>query len=126
MSVVDEIKQKIDVADFIGSYVQLKKAGRNFKALCPFHNEKTPSFIVFPDQGTWHCFGACGMGGDIFTFLMRRENIDFGQALEMLAQRAGVPLVHEKPGEDEERKRLREILAAASAHYHYLLKNHVT
>jgi DNA primase len=123
MSVVDEIKQKIDIVDFIGSYVQLKKAGHNFKGLCPFHNEKTPSFIVFPDQGTWHCFGACGTGGDIFTFLMRRENIDFGQALELLGQRAGVQLVHEKPGEDEERKRLREILATAAAHYHYLLKN---
>ncbi len=123
MSVVDEVKQKIDIVDFIGSYVQLRKAGRNFKGLCPFHNEKTPSFIVFPDQGTWHCFGACGTGGDIFTFLMRRENIDFGQALEQLAQRAGVPLVHDRPGEDEERKRLREILATAAAHYHYLLKN---
>lgn len=123
MSVVDEIKQKIEIVDFIGSYAQLKKAGRNYKALCPFHNEKTPSFIVFPEQGTWHCFGACGTGGDIFTFLMRRENIDFGEALERLAQRAGVQLVHDKPGEDEQRKRLREILATAAAHYHYLLKN---
>ncbi len=123
MSVVDEIKQKIEIIDFIGSYVQLKKAGRNYKALCPFHNEKTPSFVVFPDQGTWHCFGACGTGGDVFTFLMRRENIDFGEALERLAQRAGVQLVHDKPGEDEERKRLRDVLATASAHYHYLLKN---
>ncbi len=124
MSAVDDVKQKIDIVDVIGQYVQLKKVGRNFKALCPFHNEKTPSFIVFPDQGTWHCFGACGTGGDVFTFLMRRENIDFSEALRRLASRAGVELVRESPGENQERKRLREILAAAAAHYHYLLKNH--
>ncbi len=123
MSVVDDVKQKIDIVDVIGQYVTLKKAGRNFKALCPFHSEKTPSFIVFPDQGTWHCFGSCGTGGDVFTFLMKRENIDFGEALRRLAQRAGVELVRESPGEDAERKRLREILAMAAAHYHYLLKN---
>ncbi len=124
MSVVDDVKSKIDIVDVIGSYVTLKKAGRNFKALCPFHNEKTPSFIVFPDQGTWHCFGACGTGGDVFTFLMKRENIDFGEALRRLAQRAGVELIREGPGEDVERKRLRELLATAAAHYHNLLKNH--
>lgn len=123
MSVVDDVKQKIDIVDVIGQYTTLKKAGRNFKALCPFHNEKTPSFIVFPDQGTWHCFGSCATGGDVFTFLMKRENIDFGEALRRLAQRAGVELVREGPGEDAERKRQREILAAAAAHFHYLLKN---
>ncbi|HEX7588810.1 MAG TPA: DNA primase, partial [Anaerolineae bacterium] len=124
MSVVDDVKQKIDIVDVIGQYVTLKKAGRNFKALCPFHNEKTPSFVVYPDQGTWHCFGSCGTGGDVFTFLMKRENVDFGEALRRLAQRAGVELVRESPGEDAERKRLRDILAAAAAHYHYLFKNH--
>ena len=124
MSTVDDVKQKIDIVDVIGQFVTLKKAGRNFKALCPFHNEKTPSFMVFPDQGTWHCFGACGTGGDVFTFLMKKENIDFGEALQRLAQRAGVELSRERPGEDAERKRLRELLAAAAAHYHYLLKNH--
>src|SRR5512143_3836405 len=124
MSTVDDVKQKIDIVDVIGQYVTLKKAGRNFKALCPFHSEKTPSFIVFPDQGTWHCFGSCGMGGDVFTFLMKKENIDFGEALRRLAQRAGVELSRERPGEDAERKRLREVLAAAAAHYHYLLKQH--
>lgn len=124
MSVVDDVKQKIDIVDVIGQYVTLKKAGRNFKALCPFHNEKTPSFIVFPDQGTWHCFGACNTGGDVFTFLMKRENVDFGEALRRLAQRAGVELVREGPGEDAERKRLREVLAETAAHYHYLLLRH--
>ena len=126
MSVVDDVKQKIDIVDVIGQYATLKKAGRNFKALCPFHNEKTPSFVVFPDQGTWHCFGACNTGGDVFSFLMKRENIDFGEALRRLAQRAGVELVREGPGEDQERKRLREILSTAAAHYHYLLKNNPT
>jgi DNA primase len=124
MSTVDDVKQKIDIIDVIGQYVSLKKAGRNFKALCPFHSEKTPSFMVFPDKGTWHCFGACGTGGDAFSFLMKRENIDFGEALRRLAQRAGVELVREHPGEDVERKRLREILASAAAHYHYLLTTH--
>jgi DNA primase len=124
MSVVDDVKQKIDIVDVIGQYVTLKKAGRNFKALCPFHSEKTPSFVVFADQGTWHCFGACNTGGDVFTFLMKRENIDFGEALRRLAQRAGVELVRESPDEDAERKRLRELLAAAAAHYHYLLQHH--
>ncbi len=123
MSVVDEIKQKIDVVDFIGQYTELKKAGRNFKALCPFHNEKTPSFIVFPEQGTWHCFGSCATGGDVFSFLMKKENLDFGEALRRLAQRAGVELVRETPGENDERKRVRDVLAAAAAHYHHLLKN---
>jgi DNA primase len=124
MTAVDDVKSKIDIVDVIGQYAPLKKAGRNFKALCPFHNEKTPSFVVFPDQGTWHCFGACSTGGDVFTFLMKKENIDFGEALRRLAQRAGVELIQQAPGEDAERKRLREILATASAHYNYQLKNH--
>src|SRR5512137_1800747 len=92
MSVVDEIKDRLDVVEVIGSYVPLKKAGQNYKGLCPFHTEKTPSFVVFPASGTWHCFGACGTGGDIFTFVMRKENMTFSEALHMLAQRAGVTL----------------------------------
>jgi len=124
MSVVDDVKSRIDILDVIGQYVTLKKAGRNFKALCPFHNEKTPSFVVYPDEGRWYCFGACHTGGDVFTFLMKKENIDFGEALRRLAQRAGVALEHVTPAEDAERARLREILATAAAHYHYLLKNH--
>jgi DNA primase len=124
MSVVDDVKQKTDIIDVIGQYVTLKKAGRNFKALCPFHSEKTPSFVVYPDEGTWHCFGACSTGGDVFAFLMKKENIDFGEALRRLAQRAGVELVRSGPGEDEERKRLRDLLQTAAARYHYWLKNH--
>lgn len=124
MSVVDDVKQKTDIVDVIGQYVTLKKAGRNLKALCPFHGEKTPSFIVYPDEGSWHCFGSCNTGGDVFSFLMKKENIDFGEALRRLAQRAGVELVRSGAGEDEERKRLRDLLRAAAAQFHYWLKNH--
>lgn len=124
MSVVDDVKAKIDIVDVISQYVTLKKSGRNFKALCPFHNEKTPSFVVYPDEGRWYCFGACHTGGDAFTFLMKKENIDFGEALRRLAQRAGVELHREAPGEDTARDHLRAILAAAAAQYHAWLKQH--
>ncbi|MCS7261552.1 MAG: CHC2 zinc finger domain-containing protein, partial [Anaerolineae bacterium] len=84
MHIVEEIKDRIDIVDFISGYVPLKKAGRTYKGLCPFHAEKTPSFVVFPHTQTWHCFGACGTGGDIFSFLMRREGLDFSEALRRL------------------------------------------
>jgi DNA primase len=126
MSVVDEIKERIDAVELISNYVQLKKAGRNFKGLCPFHAENTPSFVVFPDTGTWHCFGACSEGGDIFTFVMKREGWDFRIALEELARRAGVELRERTPeqeAEDQERTRLREIVEAAAVYFHNLLLN---
>lgn len=124
MSVVDEIKERLDIVEVVSRYVPLKKAGRNYKGLCPFHSEKTPSFVVFPDTGTWHCFGACGTGGDLFSFIMKRENVDFGEALRMLAPMAGVSL--ERPTvassvEEQRRQRLLEITAAAAAYYHRLL-----
>jgi DNA primase len=124
MSVVDEIKEKLDIVDVISDYVPLKKAGRNYKALCPFHSEKTPSFYVFPETRSWHCFGACGTGGDIFTFIMRIENLPFGDALRTLAKRAGV-MLRQKSEEEllEERlkKRLFEINALAADYFHRLL-----
>lgn len=90
-STIETIKQKIDVKDFVGSYVALRPAGRNLKGLCPFHKEKSPSFMVNPERQIWHCFG-CGKGGDIFKFLMQFENIEFIEALKVLADRAGVEL----------------------------------
>ena len=124
MSITDEIKERIDIVEFIGGYVPLQKAGRNYKGLCPFHSEKTPSFIVFPDTQGWHCFGACGTGGDIFSFLMRRENMEFREALEFLAQRAGIEL---RPLDDveiqmrDELDRLRGLNASAADIYHRIL-----
>lgn len=126
MSVVDQIKERLDIVEVIQPYVALKKAGRNYKGLCPFHTEKTPSFVVFPDTGTWHCFGACGTGGDIFAFLMKRENIDFGEALRILAQRAGVELEPARPEVAEAERRLdllREINSASANYFHHLLLN---
>lgn len=126
MSVVDEVKDRLDVVEVIQGYVPLKKAGRNYKGLCPFHAEKTPSFVVFPDSGTWHCFGACATGGDVFTFVMKRENLDFGEALAILARRAGVELTPRSAQAVEADQRLdllREINQAAALYYHHLLLN---
>ncbi|MBI4101259.1 DNA primase [Candidatus Microgenomates bacterium] len=91
MDSVEEIKRRLDVDEVVGSYIQLKPAGRNFKALCPFHHEKTPSFMVSNEKGIWHCFG-CNEGGDIFSFVMKMEGLDFRGVLENLARRAGVTL----------------------------------
>jgi DNA primase len=124
MSITDQIKERLDIVEVISNYVPLKKAGRNYQGLCPFHNEKTPSFVVFPDGQSWHCFGACGTGGDIFTFIMKRENLDFGEALEQLAARAGVelrPRAGQLSADEQHLGRLREIVADAALYFHYLL-----
>jgi DNA primase len=126
MGVSDEIKERLDIVEVIQGYVPLKKAGRNYKGLCPFHSEKTPSFVVFADTGTWHCFGACGTGGDLFSFIMKRENVDFGEALKMLAQRAGVELKPPSPqaaAADQRLALLYEINQAAATYFHHLLLN---
>ena len=110
MSVTDEIKARIDAVDFISRYLPLQRAGRSFKACCPFHQERTPSFVVFPDSGMWRCFGACSTGGDIFSFLMQKENMDFREALQVLAQETGVQLPEETDkGDTRERDLLYEL-----------------
>lgn len=125
MSVIDEIKGRLDIVDIVSDYAALQKSGRNFKTICPFHTEKTPSFFVFPERGTWHCFGSCGTGGDIFSFIMKQEGIDFGAALRILAERAGVTLVskQEERNVDKETERLYLINAAAAQYFHHLLLN---
>jgi DNA primase len=126
MSVITEVKQRLDIVELVSEYVTLQKAGRNFKGLCPFHSEKHPSFFVFPEQQSWHCFGACGTGGDIFSFTMKKEGIDFGQALRLLAQRSGITLSsREVPSkaEDEKKERLFQINEAATEYYHHLLSS---
>jgi DNA primase len=124
MSVVDAVKDRLDIIEVISSYVPLQKSGRNFKANCPFHSEKTPSFVVFPDSQRWHCFGACSEGGDVFTFVMKQEGWDFRTALAELAARAGVELQPRTPAREraeQEADRLRSALQAAAELYHSFL-----
>lgn len=123
---LDEIKKKIDITDFINSYVPLKKMGRNFKACCPFHDEKTPSFVVSPDRQIWHCFGGCQDGGDIFKFLMRYENITFYEALKLLAEKAGVKLknIDFEDKEWKKKERLLQINKLATDYFNFILTKH--
>ena len=120
---VDKLKEKIDIVELIGSYILLKKAGRNFKGNCPFHQEKTPSFVVSPDRQLWRCFGSCGVGGDAIAFFMKYENLSFLEALTDLAQRYGI-VIEKRPAEDKilhYKEQLIKANHAATDYYHYLL-----
>jgi DNA primase len=127
MNAIEEIKQRLDIVQVVSEYVALQKSGKNYRALCPFHPEKNPSFFVFPDRQSWHCFGACNAGGDIFSFVMRKEGIDFGEALRLLANKAGVSLItsdtHSTKNSQSEQERIYRVNEAAAAYYHHLLLN---
>jgi DNA primase len=124
MDEVEEIKSRIDIVELIGKYVVLKQAGRNFKGLCPFHQEKSGSFMVNPELGIYKCFG-CGKAGDIFNFVQEVEGLEFVEALEMLAEKAGITLQKRKPTEKEGRmKKLYDLHEMAAEYYHYLLMQH--
>ena len=125
MSNVDEIKARLDIVDLVSESVQLRKSGKNFSGFCPFHsNTRTPSFVVFPDTGTWRCFGACNDGGDIFKYVMKKEGYDFPEALRRLAERAGVELRQYTPEEQEQRDeldRLRDLMEEAVTFFRHQL-----
>ena len=127
MSSVEEIKARLDIVDLVSETVQLRRAGKNFTGFCPFHsNTRTPSFVVFPDTGTWRCFGQCNEGGDIFRFVMKKEGWDFPEALRRLAERAGVQLRAPSPLEQaakEQHGRLRNLLEEAVTFFRHQLVN---
>jgi DNA primase len=126
MDQVAEIRDKVDIVSLLSEYLTLKKAGRNFKALCPFHNEKTPSFVISPERQIWHCFGGCNKGGDAYQFIMDYEKVDFPEALRVLAKRTGVTLKNRDltSGESSKKERLYKINSVAKEFYHYVLTKH--
>src|SRR3989344_5430474 len=118
-SSIQEIKDRLPILELVQDFVQLKKAGTNYKGLCPFHSEKTPSFVVTPAKQMWYCFG-CNLGGDIFEFIKLAENVEFGEALKILADRAGVELKKPTPEQVQLRDKknvLYEINEAAAKYF---------
>ncbi len=126
MDQVTQIREKVDIVALIAEYLPLKKLGHNFKTNCPFHGEKTPSFVVSPERQIWHCFG-CGKGGDAFTFLMEYENLEFVEALRILAQKVGIELASTKnysPQTASKKEKIYTLNMLASEYYHFVLTKH--
>jgi DNA primase catalytic core len=126
MSVADEIKARLDIVDYVGRFVPLKRAGRTWKACCPFHAEKTPSFVVNPDRQSWRCFGQCGVGGDVISFAMKQHNWSFAEALAELGKQVGVEVRQRTPeqrAEDDRYDRLRGLMNVAAEAFHRALLN---
>lgn len=125
MSVIEEVKQKTDIVEIVGQYTKLTKAGKNLKGLCPFHSEKHGSFFIYPDEQRWHCFGACNEGGDVFSFIMKQQNITFGDALRMLAEKAGVEVPSTSCQKENREKfdKIYQVNQAAAQYYHNILIN---
>ena len=123
MSVIDEVKQRLDIVEVAGQYTVLTKAGRNYKGICPFHSEKHGSFFVFPEQQSWHCFGACATGGDVFSLIMKKEGLDFGETLRLCAERVGVTIPSRigQAADKEKYDRLYQANEAAAEYFHRLL-----
>ncbi len=120
---VQQIKERLNIVDVLSGYIRLTKAGVNYKALCPFHNEKTPSFMVSPSRQSWHCFGSCGEGGDIFTFIEKIEGIEFPEALKILADKAGIILKYDDPKLRSQKDRAYEICEKAAQFFTQELNN---
>lgn len=125
MDEVQEIKQRLNIVDIIQEYLPLKKSGINYKANCPFHHEKTPSFMVSPERGTWHCFG-CAKGGDVFKFVMEKDGLTFPETLEILAKKAGVVLKNTSSKSKNSNDTLLQIHLKSAEFFHYLLTKHST
>ena len=119
MTVVDDIKSRLDILEVVSRHVTLQRSGRSYKANCPFHEERTPSFFVFPERQSWRCFGGCASGGDVFSFVMRAENLEFGEVLRRLAQQTGVALPRRE--RRDEQQNISGINEAARSYFQRLL-----